>query len=201
MRHLWLCIAAFVLLSACDRAPAPGFPAAPSPAPTSTPPPSTPQYTLSGVVRGAGIPVAGATVALLNYKRGAGHFDRNGSNGSYGCRIETCPLRCAGEYLEAGAYRTRYIPMSQDRRWSSTWNAKHISVDGHHQRSRRSLRCASLGYGDGDGSVSAIALTVPESGTLEVAVSSEPASPSTAPSSGRMGRLASIVPPLHHPCC
>ena len=67
MRHLWLCIAAFVVLPACDRPPSKGFPAAPSPAPL----PSAPQYPLSGVVRAAGIPVAGATVALLNFQTGA----------------------------------------------------------------------------------------------------------------------------------
>jgi hypothetical protein len=41
-----------------------------------------------------------------------------------------------------------------------------------------SARCASLGYGGGGGSVcQRFALTVPEAGTLEVAVSSAPATP------------------------
>ena len=179
MRHPWLCIVALVLLPACDRAPSEGLPAAPSPAP----PPPAPFFTLSGVVRGGGIPVAGATVALLNFETGALVTSTvTDANGSYSLSVRNPSRSGALVSISRPEYftETRYIPMLQDQKVEfDLERAEHISV-GQVIISEigAAARCASLGYGEGDGAVCRrFALTVPESGTLEVAVFSTPASP------------------------
>jgi Carboxypeptidase regulatory-like domain len=185
MRHLWLCIVAFVLLPACDRAPSVGSPAAPSPAPSLSPPPPAPLYTLSGVVRVAGIPVAGATVALLNFETGALITSTvTDANGSYSLSEvrNVSPYSGALVSVSRPEYftETRYVPMSQDQKVEfELERAEHISI-GQVIISEVGVaaRCASLGYGGGNGAVCRrFALTAPGSETLEVAVFSTPAAP------------------------
>lgn len=178
------CLFGVVLLGACDGAVGRESPTGPTPG-ISLPTPGglTGVYGLSGVVTAVGVPVAGATVALLTFEAGALiESTLTDGNGSYTLAAvrNVSPYSGALVSVSKPGYftNTRYVPMTRDE--TSDFDlvrASHISV-GQQIRSRPGdARCASLGYGGGGGAVcQQFAVTVPSSGTLEVTVSSSPAS-------------------------
>lgn len=181
MSHVRLCIVGLLMFPACEGATVVPSPAAPAPAPSTLNPP----YTLSGVVRVAGLPAAGAAVALLTFEAGALITSTvTDASGSY--RLSdvrnVSPFSGALVSVSKPDYftQTRYIWMGPDKTAPFDLEpAAHVSL-GQAITSEvgAAARCASLGYGGGGGAVCRrLALTVPESGTLEVAVFSTPASP------------------------
>lgn len=173
-----------VLLAACDGARQASTVA---PTPTLSVGPAgglTGAHALSGIVRAAGVPVAGARVALLTFEEGALITSTlTDGSGSYNLSEvkNVSPYSGALVSVSKSEYftATRYVPMTQDEKSDfELERASYISV-GQQIRSRPSeARCASLGYGGRGGAVcQRFALTVPASGTLEVSVSSSPASP------------------------
>lgn len=173
-----------VLLAACEGAQRDST-LAPTPTPSATPTGGlTGSYALSGVVTAAGLPVAGATVALLTFESGALIASTlTDGNGSYHLSEvkNVSPFSGALVSVSKSEYftETRYVPMTRDETSDvDLLRSSHISV-GERIRSRPGdARCASLGYGGRGGTpCQRFALTVPVSGTLEVEVDSTPASP------------------------
>ena len=180
MRHTWRCIVAGLLLQACNQ-PSTG-PSAPTLPTSPTAPTSARSSALSGGVKAAGLPVAGARVALLNQAGALIASTFTEGNGSYSLS-EVGNVSFSGALVSVSKpdylTNTVYILMSQDQKWDfELERAEEISV-GQVIRSPvgAAARCASLGYGGGGGAVcQRFALTVPMSGTLDVTVSSTPAS-------------------------
>jgi len=170
-----------VLLAACDDTRRDST-LAPTPTQSPTSPAGSTAYALSGVVTAAGLPIAGATVALLTFDSGALIASTvTDGNGSYHLSdVRNVSVSGALVSVSRSGYftETRYVPMTRDETSDfSLVHASHISV-GERIRSRPGdARCASLGYGGRGGtSCQRFALTVPVSGTLEVEVDSTPAS-------------------------
>jgi hypothetical protein len=155
MKRTMACLFGVLVLAACD-----GARAAPTPA-TSVPVPGglTGVYALSGAVTAAGLPVVGATVALLTFETGAliesTLTDGNGSF-KFAAVKNVSPYSGALVSVSKAEYLTasRYIPLSRDEKSDfDLERASHISL-GQLIRSRfGDARCASLGYGGRGGSV------------------------------------------------
>lgn len=184
MERTVACLFGVVLLAACDG-PRDWSPPAPTPSPAVPIPGGlTGVYALSGVVTAEGFTVAGATVALLAFEDGALiESTLTDGNGSYRLASVRNVSPFSGALVSVSKPEfftaTRYVPMNQDEKSDfDLERARHISVGQRIQSRPSGARCASLGYGGGPGSeCQRFALTAPTSGTLEVTVSSSPASP------------------------
>jgi hypothetical protein len=147
---------------------------------------------LSGVVRAAGVPMAGATIGLValgpQTPRSLGPEELIDSrvtdqSGSYSFpRVENVSFSGALVSASKPDYftDTKYILMSQDRqlefdleRIVDTISLGQVIVSQHGE-----ARCASFGYGGSGGAICRrFALPVHAFGTLEVTVSSSPPRP------------------------
>ncbi len=184
-----------VLLVACaDSRPLP-TPTSPTPmTPTPAPCPPCPlpgAHTLSGVVRVAAVPVAGAQVGLV--RLGAVGNPTSGpeeliaslatdGNGSYSFpNVENVSFSGALVSVSRAGYftETKYILMSQDRQLEfDLERAVAISVGQVMLSQVGEARCASAGYGGmGGATCRRFALPVQAPGTLEVTISSSPSGP------------------------
>jgi len=180
-----VCFCSLLLFVACDgRGQGASF--APTPIPPILNPPSPPiganaGHTLSGVVTASGLPLTGATVALLDFDKGlliaSTHTD---GSGSYRLSEVKNVSSFSGALVSVSKpdyfTETRYVWMAGDGQ-SNFALARAVQVSlGEPARSRSvDARCASLGYGGNSGSVcERFVVTVPASGALEVTVSSRP---------------------------
>ena len=143
-------------------------------------------YALSGVVRAAGAPVPGATVALLTSGATAlGELIAStptDGGGSYSLpEVRNVSFSGALVSVSKPGYltATRYVQMTRDETSDFELDrASHISLGQQLRSQPDEARCASLGYGGSGGALcKRFALTVPASGTLEVTVSSRAQSP------------------------
>jgi hypothetical protein len=192
-KFAYLC--GLVLLVACaDSRPLP-TPTSPTPmTPTPAPCPPCPLpgvHALSGVVRVAGVPMAGAKVGLVKLgiqsPESPGPEELIGSrvtdgDGSYSFpSVENVSFSGALVSVFKADYftDTKYILMSQDRQLDfDLEQAVNISVGQVILSQIGEARCASTGYGGMGGAVCRrFALPLHASGTLEIAVSSSPPSP------------------------
>ena len=195
IRH---CLGASLFVVACHAGPssAPGTLTAPSVVVTQdsfirTPTPSNPGvphsqipcgvYALSGVVRVAGVPTAGATVALLADRQIIASVvtDRSGAYGF----PEVSNFSFSGVLV--GAARpgyftdTKYILVTGPRQLDfDLMEAAQIPFGQMVRSPVGDARCASLGYGGmGGAPCRRLAVTVPTSGTLVVTLSATPSGP------------------------
>jgi len=187
MRRGWVCLVAALLCPACGQSsPMVSAPTSPTSVTVTTPAPTpTSRYTLSGIVRAAGAPAAGATVALLTFESGDLIVSTaTDGNGAY--RLpevqNVSPFSGALVSVSRPEYftETKYIPMNQDQKFDFELERAETISAGEviHSAVGVAARCASLGYGGGGGSICRrFVLTVPAAGTLEITVSSTPASP------------------------
>ena len=178
-KFAYLC--GLLLFVACDDS-------RPLPTPTS-PTPMTPRPALSGVVRVAGVPMAGAKVGLVKLGSpvslkgpeelidsmvtdggGSYSFPSVGNVSFSGALVSVSKV----DYFTD----TKYILMSQDRQLDfDLEQAVNISVGQVILSQIGEARCASAGYGGGGGATCRrFAVPLHASGTLEVTVSSSPAS-------------------------
>lgn len=193
-----VCLCGFAFLVGCaDSRPSPAVlsptpttPVTPSPGPCQLPCPAPGAYALSGVVRVAGTPVTGAQVGLIKLGISApvspGPDELIASmvtdgNGSYSfSRVENVSFSGALVSVAKPGYftDTKYIQMSQDRQLDfDLERAVEISLGQIVKGQLGEARCASTGYGGMGGAVCRrFAMPLPASGTLEVTVSSSPAS-------------------------
>ena len=198
MKPCLICVTGMLLFSACSASPTSPTPTSgpASPAPTpGVPAPASP-YALSGVVRVAGVPVAGAKVGLVKFGTpapDAGPFVWVGGEemiaamvtdgrGSYDFPT-VASVSFSGALVSAslpGYFTdTKYVPMSENRKLDFDLEpAAYISVGEVVQAQIGQSRCASFGYGGMGGALCRrFALTVLASGTLEVSVSTAPIQP------------------------
>ena len=184
-----------VLLVACDESrllPNPTSPPTVTPTPNPCPPCPLPgAHALSGVVRAAGVPVAGAKVGLIKIgpqtpvSPGPEEliaFGVTDGSGSYSFpSVENVSFSGALVSVSKPDYftDTKYILMSQDRQLDFDLEpAVNISVGQVISGQVGEARCASFGYGGGVGAACRrFAVPVHASGTLEVSLSSSPALP------------------------
>jgi hypothetical protein len=148
-------------------------------------------YALSGVIKAAGIPVAGATVGLVKLGIQApvapGPAELIASrltdeSGSYSFpSVENVSFSGALVAVSKTGYfiDTKYIQMSQDRQLDFDLEPSvNIAVGQTVSSQVGAARCASGGYGGGGGAAcQRFALPVHASGMLDVTISSSPASP------------------------
>jgi hypothetical protein len=148
-------------------------------------------HALAGIVRVAGVPVAGARVGLIKLgvqtPASPGPEDLIASvvtngDGSYSLsRVENVSFSGALVGVSKLDYftDTKYILMSQDRELDfDLERAVNISVGQVILSLVGDTRCASAGYGGGGGSsCRRFAVPIHASGTLEVTVSSSPPAP------------------------
>ncbi len=191
-KFAYLC--ALVLCVACADSrplPTPSSPTPTTPAPAPCPPCPLPgAYALSGVVRVAGVPMAGAKVGLV--KLGIQSPVSPGSeliasvvtegDGSYRlANVENVSFSGALVSVSKAEYftETKYVLMSQDMQLDfDLERAISISVGAVIVSQVGEARCASLGYGGmGGARCRRFALPLHVSGTLEVDVSSTPGTP------------------------
>lgn len=177
-------------------------PTAPSHAPSTVvavapcpPCPLSGVYALSGVIKAAGIPAAGAKVGLIKLgiqspvSPGPAELIASrltDDSGSYSFpSVENVSFSGALVSVSKAGYfiDTKYIQMSQDRQLDFELEpAVNIAV-GQTVLSQvlseaGAARCASIGYGGGGGAICRrFALPVQASGTLDITVSSSPPSP------------------------
>ena len=170
--------------------PTPTTPVTPSPGPCQLPCPAPGAHALFGVVRVAGIPVTGAQVGLIKLGISApvspGPDELIASmvtdgNGSYSfSRVENVSFSGALVSVAKPGYftDTKYIQMSQDRQLDfDLERAADISLGQVIVSQVGEARCASTGYGGLGGAICRrFAMPLHASGTLEVTVSSNPAS-------------------------
>jgi hypothetical protein len=188
----WL--AASLLGIACDAGPSTGpsavVPTVGDPC-IRTPTPTNPGvplssipcgiYALSGVVRVAGVPTAGATVALLADRQIVASVvtDRSGAYGF----PEVSNFSFSGALVGASMPRyftdTKYILMTASSQLDfDLIEAVPIPFGQMVTRPVGDARCASLGYGGmGGAPCRRLAVTVPASGTLVVTLSATPGGP------------------------
>jgi len=170
---VWPCFSAVLILTACGASPS--MPTTPS---VLKAPPSAPlsQYSLSGIVRVAGLPVADAKVALLKLDGLITSLVTDGSGSYRFPAVENVSFSGALVSVSKSEYftDTKYILMSQDQKLDfDLERAAYIPVGQVIQGSIGEARCGSLGYGgNGGAACRRFALNVPASGALEVAVSS-----------------------------
>jgi len=195
MRRLQ-CLVASLLAGACDSrpSPVPGALTGPSPVVTAcarTPTPTNPGvplslipcgvHELSGVVRVAGVPAAGATVALLADRQIIMSVvtDRNGayrfpevSNFSFSGALVGASMR--GYFTD-----TKYILMTGPSQLDfDVIEASQIPFGQTVESPVGDARCASLGYGGMGGALCRrLVVTVPASGTLVVTLTATPSGP------------------------
>src|SRR5688572_4933649 len=170
MKHI-RCVSAVLLITAYSCSSSNSSPVTPIPSAPSV----APQNRLSGLVRVAGVPVSGATVALLR-GNGLAASVLTDSSGTYSfSAVEHASFSGALVSASKPEYftDTKYILMSQDQRLDfDLERAVQISVGDVIQSQLGEARCASLGYGGSGGApCRRLAVTVPSSGTLEVALS------------------------------
>jgi hypothetical protein len=135
-------------------------------------------YALSGVVRVAGVPTAGATVALLADRQIIASVvtDRSGAYGF----PEVSNFSFSGALVGASMPRyftdTKYVLMTGPRQLDfELIEAEQIPFGQMVSRPVGDARCASLGYGGMGGALCRrLAVTVPASGTLVVMLSATP---------------------------
>ena len=162
---------AVVLVSACGCSSS-----SPSSSPVApTPSIVTPLPRLAGLVRVAGVPVSGATVALLKGNGLTASVVTDGGGTYSFSRVENVSFSGALVSTSKPEYftDTKYILMSQDQTLDfDLERAMHISVGDVIQSLLGEARCASLGYGGSGGALCRrLAVTVPSGGTLEVTLS------------------------------
>ena len=181
MKRTVASLCSVVFLAACGGPQV--SPAAPTPPAVAPAAASGGPYILSGVVTAAGLPVAGATVALLTFDAGALiKSTLTDGNGSYSLSEVRNVSSFSGPLVSVSKpdyfTATRYVPMARDETADfDLQRASHISVGEKIQGRPGDERCASLGYGGSGGTpCQRFALTTPVSGTLEVTVFSTPAS-------------------------
>lgn len=177
-----VCVVAVLSLAACDNSSTRlvnAVPAAPRPVPPPPPPPAL--FDLSGVVRVAGIPLAGSRVALLDGESERA-FTVTDDRGSYiFAAVEHVPP--SGVLLSASRAEyfteTRYVPLFQNQTLDfDLVSATYVAVGEVVRSPVGDAFCASLGYGGAGGSqCRRFAIKVPTTGILEVSVSSTPAEP------------------------
>jgi hypothetical protein len=211
MRRLH-CLVASLLAGACDTrpSPVPGALTAPSPvvaACARTPTPTNPGvplsmipcgvYELSGVVRAAGVPAAGVTVALLADRQVIMSVvtDRNGayrfpevSNFSFSGAL-------VGASMPGYFTDTKYILMTGPRQLDfDVIEAERIPFGQTVDSSVGDARCASLGYGGMGGALCRrLAVTVPASGRLVVTLTATPGGPFDISILGPLGAIAAYT--------
>lgn len=184
MRPWLICLFAVVLAPGCDdsRTPSSLLPSAPT---STVSPAAGPAPSLSGIVRAAGRPLAGATVALLTFDAGALTASTvTGGDGSYSLPDVRNVSPYSGALVSVskpGFFTdTRYVLVTRDQNLDVELQAAEAIAVGEVVESAVGVdaRCASLGYGGGSGAACRrFALTVPRSGQLEVTVSSTPSAP------------------------
>lgn len=195
MERKFACFCSLVLLVGCAdsrRLPTPSSPTPTMPTPAPCPPcPPPGAHALSGVVKVAGVPVAGARVGLV--KLGPQTPVSPGpeelidsrmtdANGSYSFpSVENVSFSGALVSVSKADYftDTKYILMSQDRQLDfDLERAVYISVGQVILGQVGEARCASFGYGGGGGAACRrFVVPLHASGTLEVSVSSSPGVP------------------------
>jgi len=192
------CLGASLLVVACHAGPssAPGTLTAPSavvpvdpciktPTPTN---PGVPAslipcgvYVLSGVVRVAGVPTAGATVALLADRQIIASVvtDRSGAYGFPEVSNFSFSGALVGASMPGYFTDTKYILMTGLRQLDfDLIEAAQIPFGQIVTSPVGDARCASLGYGGMGGALCRrLAVTVPASGTLVVTLSATPGGP------------------------
>lgn len=186
------CLGASLLAVACHDgpSPAPVVPTIEAPC-IRTPTPTNPGvplsdipcgvYPLSGVVRVAGVPTSGATVALLADRQIIASVvtDRSGAYGF----PDVSNFSFSGALVAASMPRyftdTKYILMMGPRQLDfDLVEAAQIPFGQLVTSPVGDARCASLGYGGMDGALCRrLAVTVPASGTLVVTLSATPGGP------------------------
>lgn len=163
---MWMAI----VVSACGSSP--------STSPTESPRVNgTPQRALSGLVRAGGNPLAGARVALVRFQLDAlAATVMTDVDGAY--RFSSAdPVSVSGALVSVSKpdffTATRYVPMFQDQVQDfDLERAVYIAVGDVVRSPVGDARCASLGYGGGAGAMCRrFALTMADSGTLEISVS------------------------------
>jgi hypothetical protein len=138
-------------------------------------------YALSGVVRVAGIPASGVTVALLADRQIIGSVVTDGS-GAYRFP-EVSNFSFSGALVSASMPRyftdTKYILLTGPGQLDfELMVAEHIPLGQTVSSTAGNARCASLGYGGMGGSeCRRLAVTVSASGTLVVTLSATPTAP------------------------
>lgn len=191
MRCTWLPACAVVLFTACGNSPT--QPTAIPPTGAQAPPTL---YSLSGVVRAAGVPLAGAKVGLVKFgvpSPDLGPFATRGAedliaavvtdaSGSYSFPTAAF-VSFSGALVSVSRSEyftdTKYILMTENRELNFDLEpAGYISVGQIIQTEIGNARCASFGYGGGGGAVCRrFAVPVAASGTLEVSLSTSPVQP------------------------
>lgn len=192
-KFAYLCSLVFVVGCADSGPPSPPTSPTPMTSPTNPCPPCPPPgaYALSGVVKVAGVPLTGARVGLVKLgivaPVSAGPEELIASvvtdgDGSYRFpSVENVSFSGALVSVSRAGYftDTKYILMSQDRQLDfDLERAIDIAVGQVVPSQVGEARCASAGYGGGGGATCRrFAVPLQASGTLEVTVSSSPASP------------------------
>jgi hypothetical protein len=191
----WLC--GLVLCISCGDSrtvPAPTAPTLVAPAAATGPcPPCAPPgvHPLSGVVRAAGVPVAGATVGLVRpgpqslVSYGPEEFIAfvitDGSGFYSFAQVGNVSFSGALVSVAKANYftETKYVLMSENRHFDFDLEpAMAIAFGGVIMSPIGEARCASYGYGGGGGAMCRrFALPVGSGGTLEVLLSTTPAAP------------------------
>jgi hypothetical protein len=197
MRRRYLSVFGLALLAGCSDSrvlPAPTSPTLVIPGAASGPCPPCPPpgvYALSGVVRAAGVPVAGATVGLVRIgpqnvvSYGPEEFVASvvtdGAGSYHFPQVANVSFSGALVSASKGTYftETKYVLMSQDRRQEFDLEpSQSIALGGVTVSPLGQSSCASFGYGGQGGSqCRRFALPVPAAGTLMVSVSSSPSMP------------------------
>jgi hypothetical protein len=195
MKRVFGVASLIAVLSACEDGSSSSSPTPTTPTPT-TPTPAQ-AYRLSGVVRAGGVPLAGAKVGLVKFGVPSpgpeGPFVTVGAedliaavvtdqSGSYTFpTVSNVSFSGALVSVSQSGYftDTKYILMSDNRELDFDLEpAVYITVGQVIQSQIGAARCASFGYGGmGGAACQRFALTVPESGTLEVRLSIEPVQP------------------------
>jgi hypothetical protein len=164
----------------CDSPTRPS-PVAMSPPPSATPAPAV-NFGLSGAVSSGGGPIAGARVAVLSEYRLVDSVVTD-ANGAYSLsRVGNLDPHAGAlvSVSKAGFFTaTKYIWVDKDRKADfDLERAVYIAVGQTIQSPIGVARCASLGYGGGEGAFcTRFVLTTPSAGTLDVVVGSNPPLP------------------------
>jgi hypothetical protein len=138
-------------------------------------------YALSGVVRVAGVPTAGATVALLADRQIIASVvtDRSGAYGFPEVSNFSFSGALVGASMPGYFTDTKYILMTGPRQLDfDLIEAARIPFGQRVRSPVGDARCASLGYGGmGGAPCRRLVVTVPASGTLVVTLSATPSGP------------------------